>query len=249
MVWPLPGRSARAILRAGGSRRIIRKCLMERMDYFLRRLLLIAPTFLGITLLCFTLTRFLPGGPVQQAILNMKGVMVGEAGRGSDGPNMITEDFKRQLESYYGYDKPFYQGYYEWLIHNRLGMKAPSYKFPNKNAWQLIRQRLPVSLIFGITGFVLSYLICIPLGITKALRHGGTFDLLSSLIVFMGYAIPVVALGMVLKMLFCGTVEPLWDIFPVAGFEADNFASLSWAGKLQDRFMHMFLPVLCYVIG
>ena len=222
---------------------------MERMDYFLRRLLLIIPTFLGITLLCFTLTRFLPGGPVEQAISKMKGVMVGEAGHGSDGPTMISKEYKKQLESYYGYNQPFYKGYYEWLVHNHLGMKAPSYKFPNKNAWQLICQRLPVSLIFGITGFILSYLICIPLGITKALRHGGRFDLISSAIVFLGYAMPVVALGMVLKMLFCGTVENLWDFFPVAGFEADNFAALPWPAKLHDRFMHMFLPVMCYVIG
>jgi microcin C transport system permease protein len=139
--------------------------------------------------------------------------------------------------------------YVKWLVTDRLGMRRESYKFPNKTAWQLIRERFPVSLIFGVTGFVLSYLVCIPLGIAKALRHGGKFDLISSAIVFSGYAMPALAFGMVLKMLFCGTVEGLWDIFPLAGFHSDHFDTLGAAGKAHDVFMHMFLPVLCYVIG
>jgi microcin C transport system permease protein len=106
-----------------------------------------------------------------------------------------------------------------------------------------------VSLIFGVTGFVLSYLVCIPLGIAKALRHNQLFDLISSVIVFVGYAIPAFAFGMVLKMLFCGTVDVLWDIFPVSGFVSDHYAALPVLGKVKDVFMHMALPVFCYVIG
>ena len=128
-------------------------------------------------------------------------------------------------------------------------MKMESYRFPNKTAWQLILERFKVSLVFGITGFILSYLVCIPLGIIKALRHNRMFDLISSVTVFVGYAIPAFAFGMVLKMLFCGTVEGLWDIFPVSGFHSENYAAMTLPGKLRDIFMHMALPVLCYVIG
>ena len=132
---------------------------------------------------------------------------------------------------------------------DRLGLRMESYKFPNKTALQLIEDRLPVSLVFGLTGFLLSYLICIPLGIAKALRHGGAFDLASSLLVFVGYAIPPIALGMLLRMLLCGTVDNFWDLFPVSGFHSDNFAAMSFAQKSYDLFMHMFLPVLCYMAG
>ncbi len=122
-------------------------------------------------------------------------------------------------------------------------------KFQNKTAWDLIKQRFPVSLIFGVTGFFLTYLLCIPLGIAKALRNGSAFDLASSVLVFVGYSIPAFAFGMVLKMLLCGTVEGLPDIFPHAGFVSDDFDSFTFAGKAMDLFMHMCLPVLCYMIG
>lgn len=222
---------------------------MERMDYFVRRLLLVIPTFIGITLLCFTITQFVPGGPVEQMVLRMRAAGTGEASRGTAGSQSISADYRKQLEQHFGFDKPFHTRYLKWLIHDRLGMRMESYRFPNKTAWQLIRERLPVSLIFGLTGFLMSYLICIPLGISKALRHGSRFDLLSSVVVFIGYAIPPFALGMLLKMTLAGTVDQFWDIFPASGFHSENFASLSLAAKAGDIFMHMFLPVLCYVAG
>ncbi|BBO88877.1 ABC transporter permease subunit [Desulfosarcina ovata] len=222
---------------------------MERLDYFIHRLILVVPTFIGITLLCFTLIQFVPGGPVEQAIIKMKGFGSGEAGHGADTRASITEMQRKALEEHFGFDQPFYMRYWKWLVDDRLGMQMASYKFPNKTTWQVIKERFKVSLIFGITGFVLSYLICIPLGILKALRHNQVFDLFSSLVVFIGYAIPAFAFGMVLKMLFCGTVEWAWDIFPVSGFYSANFADLSSWAKAKDIFMHMFLPVLCYMIG
>lgn len=222
---------------------------MERLEYFIRRLLLVIPTFLGITVIAFLLTQFIPGGPVEQAVMRMRGIGGADGPGGAGDVATVSETYRAQIEAYYGFDQPFVKRYWRWLVTNRIGLQMESYKFPNRTAWELIRSRLPVSLIFGITGFLLSYLICIPLGILKALRHGSRFDLVSSVIVFAGYAILPITLGMVLKMLFCGTVEGLWDIFPVAGFESDNYASLSVAAKLADRFRHMFLPVLCYVIG
>ena len=222
---------------------------MEKLNYFFRRFLLVIPTFLGITILCFALTQFVPGGPVEQMIMQMKGIGATESGRGGDPAASISAEQRRAIEVHFGFDKPFYKRYWKWLVTDRLGMKMESYKFPNKTAWQLIKERFRVSLIFGITGFVLSYIVCIPLGILKALRHDKVFDLISSVAVFVGYAIPPFAFGMVLKMMFCGTVEGLWDIFPVSGFHSDNFADLTLWGKTQDIFNHMFLPLICYVIG
>ena len=222
---------------------------MDRLEYFVRRLLLVIPTFIGITLLCFALIQIVPGGPVEQMISRMLAAGPGEAGVGSDSNVTITPEYRKQLEKHFGFDQPFLKRYWKWLVHDRMGTHMDSYKYPNKTAWQLVVERFPVSLIFGLTGFLLSYLICIPLGIAKALRHGTGFDLASSTIVFIGYAIPPFAFGMVLKMCFCGTVEGLWDIFPLGGLESDQYASMSFVEKLRDRFMHMFLPVLCYVIG
>ncbi len=222
---------------------------MERLDYFIKRLLLIIPTFLGITILCFTVCQFVPGGPVEQVLLQMRGTGSAEGPPGADAASSISPEQRKAIERHFGFDQPLYKRYWNWLVRDRLGLRMTSYKFPNRTAWQLISSRFPVSLLFGITGFLLSYLVCIPLGITKALRNGGNFDLASSVVVFVGYAIPAFALGMVLKMLFCGTVDGFWDIFPAAGFHSANFDSLSTAGKIRDVARHMFLPVLCYVAG
>lgn len=221
---------------------------MNRSDYFLRRLLLIPPTFLGITLLVFLLLQFVPGGPVEQMMLQMKGASVGEAGRGA-AMESISKEQREAIEKSLGFDKPFLAQYWQWLVPDALGLRKESYAYPNKTAWQLIAHRLPVSLTFGITGFLLSYMVCIPLGVAKALRNGTPFDLASSTVVFIGYALPPFAFGMLLKMLFAGTVDGLWDIFPVAGFHSDEFAAMGFFGKAADLFRHMFLPVLCYVIG
>lgn len=221
---------------------------MERLEYFVRRLLLVIPTFLGITLACFTLIQFVPAGPVDQLLMQMR-VSGGETGAAMEARASISPEYRKQLEKQFGFDQPFHLRYIKWLVHDRLGMRMESYSYPNKTAGQLIIEKFPVSLTFGITGFLLSYLVCIPLGIAKALRHGSAFDVSSSVVVFVGYAIPAFAFGMVLKMVFCGTLENLWDIFPLTGFQSDNFPDLSFAGKCRDLFMHMFLPVLCYVIG
>lgn len=223
---------------------------MERLEYFVRRLLLIIPTFIGITLICFSLVQFVPGGPVEQMLSRIQGMGGGESGAGgADASATITEEYRQQLEAHFGFDRPLLERYWRWLVHDRMGMMMESYKFPNKTAWQLISERFPVSLTFGIAGFVLSYLVCIPLGIWKALRHGSHFDFVSSVMVYIGYAIPPLALGMLLKMTLCGTVDSLWDWFPVYGFQSENYATLSVWGQIADRFMHMALPVLCYVAG
>ena len=187
---------------------------MDRISYLIRRLLLTIPTFIGITIVCFTLTRFLPGGPVEMRMMRLKGMsQAGEAGSSSSAAH-ISDEYKKDLERQFGFDKPLPVQYWNWLVVNRMGMKLPSYDYPSKTAWQLIKSRIPVSLWFGLASFLLTYMICVPLGIAKALKHRQTFDAASSLVVFIAYAIPAFALAMMLKMFFCGTVEGMWDIFP-----------------------------------
>jgi microcin C transport system permease protein len=222
---------------------------MERLSYFIRRLLLVIPTFLGITFLVFALTQFVPGGPVEQRIAQMRGMGSGESGHGNGSSVSITEDQRKAIEREFGFDKPFVIRYTNWLFRDAMGMNAYSYKYNNKTVWQLITERFPVSLTFGITGFVLTYLICIPLGIVKALRNGSSFDVLSSVIVLVLYAIPAFAFGMILKTLFSGTSDQFYDWFPIGGFRSENWNDLSWWEQVKDQTHHMFLPVLCYVIG
>ena len=221
---------------------------MDRLSYLIRRLLLVIPTFLGITVVCFALTRLLPGGPVDIQLLKMRNIGSADS-RGAAGVTQVTEEYRKELNKQFGFDRPVYVQYCDWLVNKRMGMRISSYDYPNRTAWQLISSRIPVSLWFGITSFLLSYLICIPLGIAKALRHRMTFDAVSSIVVFAGYALPAFALGMVLKMLFCGTVEGLGDVFPLGGFESDFAGSVSWGERLSDRAWHMVLPVACYVAG
>lgn len=222
---------------------------MERLSYFIRRFLLVIPTFIGITMICFMIIQFVPGGPVEQAIMKMKGVGSSSSDHGSASTSSISEKQRKEIEVYFGFDKPLYKRYWKWLVTDRMGMKMESYAFPNKTSWELISGRFRVSMIFGVTGFFLTYLICIPLGILKALHHNKLFDFASSITVFSGYAIPVFAFGLILKMIFCGTVEGLWDIFPVSGFNSDDFASLDFFEKVKDIAMHMCLPIICYMIG
>ena len=223
---------------------------MESTHYLIRRLLLVIPTFIGITFACFALCQFVPGGPVEQAIMAMRGIGEGPGDAAATaGPSGISQEQRKALEEHFGFDKPLPQRYWKWLVEDRIGMAVSSYKYPNKTVIQLLIERFPVSLIFGLTGFFLTYLVCIPLGVAKAIKNGSWFDICSSVLVFSGYAIPAFAFGMLLKMFLSGTTEGLWDIFPVSGFTSENFAELSTSEQAKDLFMHMFLPVTCYMIG
>lgn len=225
---------------------------MDRLAYIIRRLLLAIPTFVGITLVCFALTRFLPGGPVEIRMMRMKGLAAQSAGESARSPvavSQVTEEYRKQLETQFGFDKPVYAQYFQWLIVNRMGLSLPSYDYPNRTAWQLIKSRIPVSLWFGLASFLLTYLICIPLGIAKALRHRQGFDAFSSIIVFAAYALPSFALAMLLKLLFCGTADDFLSIFPLGGLASDFDLAPSWFQAFVDHAWHMALPVCCYVAG
>lgn len=228
--------------------------------YFLKRILLAVPTFFGITAVCFALAQAVPGGPVEQKLAALRGLSGGgaaatvssasAAGAASHGgPGSVTAEMRRALDERFGFDKPLHIRYWNWLVRDRCGLLAKSYHYTDKTAGRLIADRIPVSLWFGIPGFFLAYLVCIPLGVAKALRRGTRFDFISSVIVFVGYSIPAFALGMGLKTLLCGTVDGLWDVLPLGGLESDGFDALSPAAKIADRARHMLLPVLCYMAG
>ena len=224
---------------------------MDRLAYLARRVLLLVPTFLGITIVCFCLTRFLPGGPVEMRLLKMRGMggsggEVTQAAAQGNGAS-VSKKYRKELEEQYGFDKPLHVQYWNWLVVNRMGLKLPSYDYPNKTAWQLIKTRIPVSIWFGLTSFILTYMVCIPLGIAKALRHRQAFDAFSSVVVFVSYAIPNFALGMALKMMLCGTVDGLWDAFPIGGISSKFVVEPTFWQWFADRAWHMFLPIVCYV--
>ena len=220
---------------------------MSRLSYLLRRLLLAIPTFLGITLVCFALTRVLPSGPVEMRLARLRGI--GGAEGASGRVAAVTASQRDELMRQFGFDKPFLVQYGKWLFKDAMGLKMPSYDYPERTAGALIVSRIPVSLWFGTTGFLLAYLICIPLGMAKALRHGSRFDVATSFVVFAGYALPSFALGMLLKLAFCGTVEGFPALLPLGGVETPSLAGATgWTG-FADRFRHMVLPVACYVAG
>lgn len=218
-------------------------------EYFFKRLLLIVPTLLGITIACFLVMQMVPGGPVEQAMQKMKAQMR-EGGSGLPGNSQqqstMTEAELENIKKYYGFDKPILERYVLWLgklIRFDLGT---SYVY-EKPVLEVIASRMPVSLTFGLTGLLFSYLICIPLGIKKALKHGLAFDKWTSFLVFLGYSIPSFSLGIILIVLFGG--GSFWNVFPISGVVSDNFEQLSLLERIFDFGSHMFLPLLCYIIG
>jgi microcin C transport system permease protein len=218
-------------------------------SYFLRRLLLIIPTFIGITVVSFVVMHFVPGGPIERQIMSYKMAQAQEGGGGGGIGNFGTEispEAVEQMKKFYGFDKPVLQRYGLWLWNVvRLDL-GTSYVYQDP-VWEVIRSRFPVSLFLGMTGFFMSYLVCVPLGVFKAVRHGSRFDVASSAIVFLGYATPGWALGTGLLVAFGG--GSLWSLFPLGGFRPDDWEYLSVWGKITGQLHHMFLPVVCYMVG
>jgi len=216
--------------------------------YFIRRFLLIIPTFLGITFAVFIITHFVPGGPVERQLMRYRMAQSGEAGGGGGGRGgvEIPAEAIEEMKRYYGFDKPVLVRYGIWLwnvLHLDLG-RSYIYQDP---VWDVIKARFPVSIFLGLTAFVLSYLVCVPLGVFKAIKHGSSFDFMSSFVVFLGYSIPGWALGTLLLVLFGG--GSFWNVFPLGGFRPSNWEYLGMFQKVTSQLHHMFLPVFCYMIS
>ncbi len=217
--------------------------------YIIRRLLLMIPTFLGVTLMVFAITRFVPGGPVERALQEAQSMADGEGGEASSGGNelragALSKDQIQMLNEYYGFDKPVLVSYALWLkklVVLDLGDSTRWYE----PVWQTIARVLPVSTFYGLVSMLLAYLICIPLGIIKAIKHRTTLDSLSSILIFIGYAIP----GFIVAVLLMSCFSFYLEWFPSGGFISDEFEDLGVFAKVIDLFYHATLPLIAYTIG
>ncbi|MEY1662048.1 microcin C ABC transporter permease YejB [Isoalcanivorax beigongshangi] len=234
--------------------------------YLLRRLLLIVPTLFGILLLNFMVIQAAPGGPVERMIAQLKGNHTGAAaqfggGGGGDlmgrphsshdqtgyrGAQGLPPELIARIEQLYGFDKPAPERF-ALMVKNYATLNFGDSYFRDRSVVELIAERLPVSISLGLWSTLLTYLVSIPLGIRKAVRHGTPFDTWSSMAVIIGYAIPSFLFGLLLVVLFAGGSYLEW--FPLRGLTSENWADLSPLGKAADYLWHITLPTIAIVIG
>jgi len=210
--------------------------------YIVRRLLLMIPTMLGITIACFLLCQFVPGGPVEQVISRMRAAA---SVHGASQKTLSPEEVQN-IKVYLGFDKPIHVRYLKWmggLLRLDMG-NSYVYHMP---VWNVILSKMPISLFFGLTSFILSYAVSVPLGVWKAIKHHSVFDVLTSGLVFAGYIIPSYALGIVLIIFLGGGSYLMW--FPISGVVSDNYEDLSAGAKVLDFLHHICLPMICYMAG
>jgi len=235
--------------------------------YILRRLLLVIPTLLGIMVVNFVLTQFVPGGPIEQIIARMEGG--GDAFSGiSGGSDILTQqatgagstalqeryvgarglppDFIAQLEREFGFDRPPLERFLT-MMGNYLRFDFGDSYFQSTSVVGLVVERLPVSISLGLWSTLIAYLVSIPLGIRKAVREGTAFDTWTSGAIIVGYAIPGFLFAVLLLVVFAGGSYLQW--FPLRGLTSDNWAELSWPARIADYFWHITLPVVASTIS
>jgi microcin C transport system permease protein len=241
------------------------------LAYIARRLLLMIPTLFGIMLISFVIVQFAPGGPVERIIAQLQGQDSGTSSRisggGGDigggqgqtgvggaeasssryrGAQGLDPRFIKQLETQFGFDKPAHERFF-LMLWNYLRFDFGKSYFRDVSVLQLIKEKLPVSISLGIWMTLLTYLISIPLGIRKAVRDGSRFDIWTSGVVIIGYAIPSFLFAIFLIILFAG--GSFFDIFPLRGLTSDNWAQLPWWHKILDYFWHLTLPLIAMALG
>jgi len=227
-------------------------------SYVLQRLLLMIPTLFGILLITFIVIQFVPGGPVEQMVAQLQGREGGIEGGGAPsapaapgaggyrGRQGVDAKHVEEIKKLYGFDRPAHERFFKMVWQFARFDLGRSF-FQNKDVWQLIKEKLPVSISLGLWTFLLIYLISVPLGIAKAVRAGTPFDTATTFIVLLGYAIPSFVLGVVLLVYFAGGTFVQW--FPLRNIVSTNWDSLSLAGKIVDYFWHITLPVVAMVVG
>lgn len=209
------------------------------------------PTLLGITLLCFVVINLAPGGPIEQKLIALRfsGSMGGGAGGGggtSAGNYGVSDEVVAALKKQYGFDKPIHVRYGIWLK-NIVTLDFGESFSTEEPVTEVVASKFPVSLQFGIVSLILTYLICIPLGIAKAVRDGSRFDMMSSVILMIMYSVPPLILGILLRVYLAGGQWGSW--FPLGDLYSDNYFELGTWAKIKDRIHHFVLPLTCYVIG
>lgn len=224
--------------------------------YILKRLLLAVPTLFGIMLLNFVIVQAAPGGPVDQMIAQLQGFNASatsaissgsaELGNTNNKRYSLSPEIIAEIERMYGFDKPADERF--WLMLKQyIQFDFGDSFFRNASVIDLMKEKLPVSISLGLWSTLLIYLISIPLGIRKAVRQGSAFDVWTSNIVTLGFAIPGFMFAILLVVLFAG--GSYWEIFPLRGLYSSNFDELSLGGKIVDYFWHITLPVIAYSIG
>lgn len=220
--------------------------------YILRRLLLMVPTLFGIMLVTFTITQFVPGGPVERMLAQLQGHEAGgevRVSRGSDlyqGNRGLDEERVAQLKELYGFDRPPVERFLVMMKSYLLFDFGRSY-YHHSSVAELVISKMPVSMSLGLWSFLIVYGVCIPLGIAKAMRDGSRFDVLTSTVILVGYAIPGFVLAIVLIVLFGG--GSFWSIFPLRGLVSDNWAEMTLLAKVLDYLWHMVLPIISSTVG
>ncbi len=239
--------------------------------YILKRILLMIPTLLGIMLMTFAVIQFVPGGPVEQVIAKMQGTGADSTGRisgntGSEvgsaadaqaavsdgtafkyrGAQGLDPEFIKSLEKQFGFDKPAHERFL-LMMGNYLTFDFGESYFRDRSVLSLIAEKLPVSISLGLWLTLIQYLVSIPLGIRKAVKDGSTFDVWTSGVIIIGYAIPSFIFAIMLIVVFAGGSYYSW--FPLRGLTSDNYEELSWWGKIADYAWHLALPLFAMAIG
>lgn len=226
--------------------------------YIFRRLLLMIPTLFGIMLVTFAVLQFVPGGPVERMISQLEqnhGMGGGTGGVEAAGGNVASHyrggkgldaEQIEALNKLYGFDKPTHERFI-LMLGNYLRFDFGESYYHHRRVVDLVIDKLPVSISLGMWTFFITYLVSIPLGIRKAVRHGSPFDTVTSTLILAGYSIPGFVLGVLLIVLFGG--GSFWDLFPMRGIVSDGWESFSWPIRIADYLWHMALPITASVVG
>ena len=217
------------------------------LNYLIRRLVLMIPTLLGITLIVFFIINLAPGSPIEQQLQALKFSGSAETSDGgSSGSATVSNEVIDALKKQYGFDKPVHTRYWIWLKNLAVLDFGESFTY-EEEVTDVIMSKFPVSLQFGIASLILSYLISIPLGVFKAVKHGSKFDFISSFILFFAYSIPGFMLAIILIVFLAG--GSFLDIFPIGGLYSDFYDEMNSWERIVDRAYHFVLPLICYTIG
>lgn len=217
--------------------------------YILKRLLLMVPTLFGVMLITFAITQFVPGGPVERLVAQLSGYGAGgdtTSGGLYQGNKGLDQERVEQLKKLYGFDRPPLTRFLTMMRQYLVFDFGHSY-YHHRSVSELVVSKLPVSMSLGLWTFVIVYSVCIPLGIAKAVRDGSAFDVATSTVILVGYAIPGFVLGIVLIVLFGG--GSFFNLFPLRGLVSDNWHQLGLAGKILDYLWHMVLPITASTVG
>ena len=239
------------------------------LNYIIKRLLLIFPTLIGIMLVNFVIIQFAPGGPVEKMLMELQGMdsKLGSSflSQGSDfqgshqasnvtssdslkykGSEGLDSELIKEIEKLYNFDKPMHVRFM-LMLRNYFTLNFGESYYRNRTVIDLIKEKLPISASLGLWSTLIIYIISIPLGIRKAVKSGSRFDLATSFILIVTYAIPSFVFGIILIVLFAG--GNFYELFPLRGLVSDNFANMTPWEQFKDYVWHLTLPIITLTIG